>query len=234
MKKKITRSIGALSLLFGVSILGYTLLPIATYEIRARVFYPSYLSPVPEGSAQNSANTSLESDSSQVSIDYTNATNWFEGGLGSGTSYNSKIRFYTISVPKLNIKDAVVSLGGEDLSESLIQYPGTAAPGKVGNGVIFGHSILPQYYDPENYLSIFSLLPDLSEGDKIEINYDGITYNYEVEDMFEVRPTDVYILEQNETEPHLSLVTCTPPGHPLRPKRLVVRAKLLPPEIDET
>jgi sortase A len=74
-------------------------------------------------------------------------------------------------------------------------------------------------------------LPTLDPGDKIQVIFDGVTYNYEVEDMFEVRPTDVYILEQNETDPYLSLVTCTPPGHPLRPKRLVVRAKIVDDEL---
>jgi len=124
-----------------------------------------------------------------------------------------------------------VAIGGEDLSDSVIQYPGTALPGKRGNSVLFGHSILPQFYDPEDYLAIFSTLPTMEEGNKIEVNFDGITYNYEVVDMFEVRPTDIYILEQNESTPYLSLVTCTPPGHPLRPKRLVVRAKLIPPQL---
>jgi sortase A len=87
---------------------------------------------------------------------------------------------------------------------------------------------LPQFYNPEDYLAIFSTLPTLNKGDLIEINYDGISYEYEVEDMFEVLPTDIQVLEQNSGDSFLTLVTCVPPGHPLKPKRLIVRARILP------
>ena len=46
--------------------------------------------------------------------------------------------------------------------------------------------------------------------------------------MFEVKPTDIQILEQSTSESYITLVTCTPPGHPLKPRRLIVRAKLIP------
>jgi sortase A len=128
----------------------------------------------------------------------------------------------------LGIKKATIAIGGEDLSESLIQYPGTALPGKNGNAVIFGHSILPQFYDPEDYLSIFSTLPTLDEGDEIQLDYDGVVYKYIVENMFEVLPSDIEVLEQDRSDSFLTLVTCVPPGHPLKPKRLVVRARIVP------
>ncbi len=224
--KTLQRAVGILSLLGGISILVYTLLPILDYEIKARARFVTYLSPLKEG--QNSFVLGEEKEENLVDspVDYTDANNWF-AAVNLDANHKTKIRYYTMSIPKLRIKDATVSIGGEDLSENLIQYPGTALPGKDGNGVIFGHSILPRFYNPEDPISIFSLLPTLDPGDKIEVVFDGITYNYEVEDMFEVRPTDTYILEQNETEPYLSLVTCTPPGDPRRPKRLVVRAKIV-------
>jgi len=85
-----------------------------------------------------------------------------------------KVTFYNISIPKLRIDNAVVAIGGEDLNEHLIQYPGTALPGRRGNAVIFGHSILPRFYDPKRYISIFSLLHTLEMGDPIYVYYDGI------------------------------------------------------------
>ena len=126
------------------------------------------------------------------------------------------------------INRAVVAVGGEELSKSLIHYPGTAIPGKKGNAVIFGHSTLPQFFNPENYLSIFSTLPTLSRGDEISIDYDGVNFKYSVEDMIEILPTDIEVLAQNPSDAFLSLVTCVPPGHPLKPKRLVVRARIVP------
>lgn len=189
---------------FGISLISYTVFPIFAYS-----FYVNrdHISPVPEGG------------------DFTKIDNWFPDANYSHS--DSKIEYYTLSIPKLGIKNASVSIGGEDLSESIIQYPGTANPGKKGNAVLFGHSILPQFYDPTNYLAIFSKLPTLKKGDKIDVIYDGIFYEYEVDSMIEVKPTDLYILEQDLSQSYLSLVTCTPPGHPLKPKRLVVRAKLI-------
>ncbi|MGB9706798.1 MAG: sortase [Microgenomates group bacterium] len=137
----------------------------------------------------------------------------------------SKITHYNLSVPKLKIEKAVVQIGGEDLAESLIQYPGTALPGEYGNTVIFGHSVLPQFFNPKNYKTIFSTLPTLEEGDEILIDFDGIQYRYRVVKMVEVSPDDVSVLEQRYDSEYLSLVTCVPPGTYL--KRLIVRAKLV-------
>ncbi len=223
MNKKIIRMCAVISGLSGVVILVAVLLPIASYSAESKQKYPDLISPV--------ANTDQLFENLKVvaeKTDYTKASNWFAGGAQKDDFTSSKISYYNITIPRLEIENATVSIGGEDLSDNLIQYPGTAVPGKIGNSVIFGHSILPIFYDPENYLAIFSTLNKLKEGDDIYIDYDGISYHYEVEDKFEVKPTAVQILEQDRSSPYLSLVTCTPPGHPAKPKRLVVRAKLKP------
>ena len=161
-------------------------------------------------------------------VDFTKASNWFPGAATKEDFVASNISYYTISIPKLKIENATVAIGGEELAEHLIQYPGTALPGKNGNAVIFGHSILPIFYNPKDYLSIFSLLPTLAVGDTIEINYDGITYKYEIESAFEVSPTDIQVLDQNKSDSFLTLVTCVPPGDPRKPRRLIVRARIVP------
>ncbi|MEK7061224.1 MAG: sortase [Patescibacteria group bacterium] len=161
-------------------------------------------------------------------VDLTKASNWFVGGEESSAFSRSKVSYYNLSVPKLKIKDAVVAIGGEDLSENLIQYPGTALPGKKGNSVIFGHSVLPIFYDPKKYISIFSTLPTLKIGDDILINYDNVSFKYRVESMFEVYPTDIQVLQQDNSDSFLTLVTCVPPGDPRKPRRLIVRARIVP------
>lgn len=209
-KKKNLHKIFAFILAFsGLAILSFTILPIVSFE-------QEYISPIPE------EGYSLAGD-----IDYTKPDNWFATEQ-TPKSDLSKIGFYNLSIPKLNIDNATVAIGGEDLEDSLIQYPGTALPGQTGNAVIFGHSILPQFYDPKNYLAIFSTLPTIKRGDVVKIRYDGISYKYVVETVFEVLPTDIEILDQNDSGSYITLVTCTPPGHPLRPKRLIVRARLDP------
>lgn len=200
--------------LIGIGILVWVILPIVLYEL-GNQSVANLISPIPDTVAIGGA-------------DLTKASNWFVGGKPPSDFGNSKVSFYSISIPKLKIKKAVVAIGGEDLAESLIQYPGTAVPGKSGNAVVFGHSILPQFYNPESYLSMFSLLPTLKNGDEVFIDYDGISYKFIVETKFEVQPTDLQVLEQNLSDSFLTLVTCVPPGDPRRPRRLVIRARIAP------
>jgi sortase A len=207
-----TKLVGIFFGLLGLTILSYVLLPIVSYEFGSAPRYATYISPEP-GEGTN--------------VDYTKASNWLPEAP-QADFVNSQVKNYTLSIPSLKIKKATVAIGGEDLSQSLIQYPGTANPGKPGNAVVFGHSVLPQFFDPKNYISIFSTLPTIGTGDEILVEYDGVSYLYKVEDKFEVSPTDIQILEQNNSDSFLTLVTCTPPGHPLRPKRLIVRARVVP------
>lgn len=209
--------IGVVSGIAGIAVLGFVFLPITTYSLTEGTRFKDYLSPVPEEQVFGD-------------VDYTKASNWFTGDTAQFIEDTdvSKVRYYNLSVPKLGIEDAVVTIGGEDLSKSLIQYPGTALPGKRGNAVIFGHSILPQFYNPKDYMAIFSTLPTLKKGNEVIVRYDGITYQYIVEEVFEVKPTDLEILAQNITDSYITLITCTPPGDPRRPKRLIVRARLDP------
>ena len=131
---------------------------------------------------------------------------------------------YTISIPKINIYDAKVRVGGEVLKKSLVHYQPVTLPGSVGNTVIFGHSTLPQLYNVNDYKTIFTFLPSLSEGDVIKVGLQNNTYEYVVSEMFVVKPDQVSVLNQTTDSSILTLVTCVPPGTYWN--RLVVRAKL--------
>ncbi len=156
-------------------------------------------------------------------LDYTKPENWFpEAGYPSQNV--SKITSYNLSIPKIKIDNMTVIIGGTDLSKSLIHYPGTANPGELGAPVIFGHSILRQFYNPKNYMSIFSTIMTLEYGDEILIKFDGVNYRYKVVDKIEVKPEDIQILEQKYNGRYLKLVTCVPEGTYLR--RGVVIAEL--------
>ena len=148
-------------------------------------------------------------------VDFTKASNWFPDAPAQ-KKVPSKITHYRMSIPKLKIDQATVEIGGNDLDEHLIHYGGTAAPGEYGNAVIFGHSVLPVFYNPKDYRAIFSLLPTLEKGDEIFIDYDGIQYKYIVDKYLEVKPEEIEILEQRFDRQALTLVTCVPPGTYLR------------------
>jgi len=187
--------------------------PILSYEFKSQRFSADKLiSPV-----------EVLGDSATV-IDYSQPSSWFPTAP-SLSAQTSKITHYSISIPKLKIDKAVVQVGGQDLMESLVHYPGTSLPGQYGNAVIFGHSVLPQFFNPKNYKTIFSTLPTIKKGEEIFVDFDGILYRYEVTSLEEVAPDNVMVLEQRYDSEYLSLITCVPPGTYLR--RLVVRAKLI-------
>lgn len=162
-----------------------------------------------------------------VTTDYTQISNWFVADSSTENNQifsNNNHSTYKISIPKLKIKDAMVTIGSMDLKKSLIQYPQTALPGQIGNTVIFGHSVLPQFFNSKSYLTIFSTLYRLKQGDEILIDYDSNHYKYVIDEMFEVKPTDLSVLDQRLDQKNLTLITCSPPGTVLR--RLIIKASL--------
>lgn len=156
--------------------------------------------------------------------DHTQANTWFPtADLPQST--NSKVDYFTLSIPSLGVQDVSVEIGGVDLKKNPVQFPGTAIPGSWGNTVIFGHSTLPQLYQPGNPLSIFNPIPKIKIGDEIDANYDGITYKYVVRHTTEVHPEQIEVLAQRYDKHELTIITCVPLGTYLR--RFVVRAELV-------
>lgn len=221
--KKLSRIFSLGLIIGGLILIFFTAWPILRYELLVSPQYRKVelLSPVPKGFVQG-----LEA--TPYPLNLTKASNWFVGAPEFPDTSFSKIRYYNLSIPKLKIEGATVEIAGEDLSKNLIHYRGTAIPGKPGNTVIFGHSTLPQLFNPKNYLSIFSTLPTLKKGDEVKLDYDGIVYTYRIEEMFEVGPRDFGVLEQRYDDSYLTLITCVPPGTYLR--RLVVKSRLVPPK----
>lgn len=162
-------------------------------------------------------------------LDYLNLSNWF-GDDVSELEQEYQVQEYRLDIPAVKITNAKVRVGGTDLNKSLIAYPGTALPGEPGAPVIFGHSVLRQFYNPSEknprrYGSIFSTIMTLKPGDKIYLTYNNVKYTYQVESNTEVQPTDTFILAQRYDARQLKLVTCVPEGTVLR--RGIVIASLI-------
>ncbi len=163
-------------------------------------------------------------------LDYTNLTNWFNDSRSDVLKKIQNSTAYILDIPELEIENAQVQIGGTNLDDSLIAYPGTAFPGELGAPVIFGHSVLRQFYNPSErnprrYFSIFSYIMTLEKGDEIYLTQDGAKYKYVVTEKTDVKPEDTYILAQQYDERKLKLVTCVPEGTYLR--RGVVTAELV-------
>jgi sortase A len=199
--------------------------PIVSFSLFSEEYLSKTVSPVSEASVQSKTSQVLPvafaADTGHI-VDYTNPNVWFPASPQKRVV--TPVNTYTISIPSLRIKNAHVQIGGDDLSKSLIHYGGTSLPGEFGNTVIFGHSTLPQFYNPNNYKTIFSELPSMKIGDAFSLFYDGISYAYSVYDIVVVDPTDLSVLEQKYDDSYVTLVTCVPPGTYW--KRLNVHARL--------
>lgn len=226
-----TKIIALIIFATGILLIGNVAFPIVHYEITKQTnLDEQIISPLSEGANEKVLGESYDWSRAIKTSNLIRPSNWFEGTeVVAQEEINSAVKYYTLSIPKLKINKATVEVAGVDLSKNLVHYPGTASPGQTGNVVVFGHSVLPQFFNPKNYLTIFSTLPTIKKGDEVEINYDGISYRYLVTELFEVPPSAVEVLRQYHDGRHLTLITCVPPGTYLR--RLVVRADLIPPEI---
>lgn len=147
-----------------------------------------------------------------------------------------------IIIPKLNINAPIVrpSMGAlmkEDwiqfendiqtaLRDGVVHYPGSARPGQAGNFFVTGHS---SYYPWDNgkYKNIFARLHELDVGDTYSVYYGGDRHTYRITKKYEVKPSDVSVLDQPTTQRLATLMTCTPIGTTLR--RLIVLAEEIEP-----
>lgn len=133
---------------------------------------------------------------------------------------------FSVTIPKLKIENAQVKVDDLKFDNHLALFPGTALPGEVGNSFVTGHSVLPEFFDPKNYRTIFTNLSDLEIGDEIEVNLDNRIYHYTVQYSKIVDPKDTSVLAPISTSGrNLTLMSCVPPGTSV--KRLVVIASLL-------
>ncbi|OGD94609.1 hypothetical protein A3F02_00690 [Candidatus Curtissbacteria bacterium RIFCSPHIGHO2_12_FULL_38_9b] len=133
--------------------------------------------------------------------------------------------FY-ISIPKLKINEAKVKVNSLNFYNYLAHFPGSALPGEVGNSFITGHSVLPQFNDPDNYRTIFTKLSDLEVGDDIDVKIRNRRLRFVVQYAKIVNPHDLTVLSPiSQNGRNLTLMTCVPPG--TNTKRLVVITSLI-------
>lgn len=231
-RRRLAPAISFLLISLGVLILFWTTWPIASFTLFSEGWFTKTISPLTEVTSGAKPGEKLlppvvlaaTTSEGQVTnaIDLTNANTWFPALPQKKVI--TPVNSYRLSIPRLKIEDATVIVAGDDLSKSLIHYGGTGLPGEYGTAVVFGHSTLPQFFDPRNYRTIFSTLPTMKEGDEIFVTYDRVKYRYVVYEMTVTEPNDLSSLEQKFDDSYLTLITCVPPGTYW--KRLNVKARL--------
>lgn len=226
--KKLSRVLALGLVLIGVVVFLYSFIPFISWQV---YFAPIFASqnvqtPIPKTTVLDPgqiANLIAQAKNS-ITVDYTNAANWYpnyypKDGKKGGPD------LYSISIKKIGIDKAEVSTVDYDLTRHTVNYQGTAIPPNTGNAVIFGHSTLPQLFNPNDYKTIFANAYKLQVGDEILVNMPQITYTYKVFSIIVVEADDTSVLEQNYNDSFLTLITCTPPGTTW--KRLIIKAKLV-------
>lgn len=114
----------------------------------------------------------------------------------------------------------------ESLHDGVVHYPGSARPGQAGNFFVTGHS---SYYpwDDGKYKDVFARLHELNVGDTYFVYYGGDKHTYRITEKYEVKPSDVTVLDQPSNKRLSTLMTCTPIGTTLR--RLIVLSEEIDP-----
>jgi len=151
-----------------------------------------------------------------------------ELGNSDSLSEQETPEFFYITIPKLKIENALVETNSPSLNpnDALGHYKGSGIPGNAGNAFIYGHSVLPFFYNPNNYKTIFSTLNDLNQEDEFTVNYGGEDFTYKVVSKELLLPENVNPLSTFQpeylNESTIELMTCWPAG--TKSKRLIVRA----------
>lgn len=108
------------------------------------------------------------------------------------------------------------------LQKGVAHAMGTVFPGVSGNIYLFAHST-DSFWNVGRYNAVFYLLKELTNGDEIDIFFNGVRHVYRVVNQTVVDPSDVKWLTESVPYEQLTLQTCWPPGTTL--KRLLVFAR---------
>jgi sortase A len=121
-----------------------------------------------------------------------------------------------IRIESIDLKLPIVEgISAQDLKVAPGHIPGTALPGQIGNAVIAGHRSY-------SYGRMFNRLEQLEKEDTITIDMGGQSYAYVIYDKKMVDPTDISVLNHNNKDQIVTLITCDEQGK----QRLILHAKL--------
>src|SRR5690606_32020196 len=150
-RKKNIRMLAFALMTGGMLFLSYFFLPVVSYQLfLSRAFASDIETPIPKSMVgKDEGVMSLISQGMQSkSTDYRDARNWYPQVQHVEVEAKEAVSEYTLSIPKLKIDNAKVSRVDYDLSQQLVHYYGPPNPIEKGTSVIYGHSTLPSWFDP--------------------------------------------------------------------------------------
>lgn len=123
-----------------------------------------------------------------------------------------------IEIAKIDLKLPVLEGATKaNMKHAAAHMKETAPLGEIGNAAIAAHRARTKG-------RLFNRLNEVVVGDVITVKTSDQVYNYEVYDISVVLPSDVSVLDGNNKDKILTLITCDPLVDPTH--RLIVHAKL--------
>ncbi len=131
-----------------------------------------------------------------------------------------KIGANAMVIPNVDPTDEQAYLAA--LKKGVAHAKGSVFPGMKGTTYLFAHST-DNWWDVGRYNAIFYLLKDLQPEDDVTVFFNGKRYDYKVQNVQIVDPSEVsYLTNAQNTPEQLVMQTCWPPGTTW--KRLLVVA----------
>lgn len=123
-----------------------------------------------------------------------------------------------IGIDKIDLKLPVLEGATKaNMKHAAAHMTETAPLGEVGNAAIAAHR-------SRTAGRLFNRLDEVAVGDMISVKTGSEEYQYEVYDISIVEPTDISVLDGNDKDKILTLITCDPLVNPTH--RLIIHAKL--------
>jgi len=124
----------------------------------------------------------------------------------------------TLEIAKINLKLPVLEgATKENMRHATAHMSETSAFGEIGNAAIAGHRMRKKG-------RIFNRLNEVTVGDEIVIKQHGEELHYKVFSTKRVTPENVSVLNRNDKDKLLTLITCDPVVNPTH--RIIVHAKM--------
>lgn len=151
-------------------------------------------------------------------------------------------RAYTVSIPSIGVRapvlipsmrywsakkwDVLEKQMQVGLSNGTVVYPHSARPGATGTIFVSGHSSPPDERAMNSaFGSVFARVPEVAIGETITIGLPGDPVKYRVTDKKVVLPNHTSMLEQQDDDSVLKLITCYPVG--TTKQRMIVTAEIV-------
>jgi LPXTG-site transpeptidase (sortase) family protein len=144
---------------------------------------------------------------SQTITDTPIANNVSDSGTSTSNNYEVDYSKYlgVLEIPKISLKRGFYNIGSK---YNNIQYNVTMVEGSTLPDVVNGNLIL-MAHSGDAYISYFAYLYKLNIGDYVYVTYNGIKYQYQIVNIYNVEKNGIVRIQRNYDKTTLTMITCT-------------------------